>query len=650
MGLASCVLVIACVICLSWVLQLQWNLPWSQLLIPTEQLPLEAMIVKSSVLSRMAIAVLVGGSLALATMLLQQVMLNPLASDSTLAVSAGAQTALLIATVFSPTLLLYGTSMITFIGALITLMLVLWLASACQQRPLLTIVLAGLVMSLYLGSVSGVITLFYSEETRGMMLWGSGSLIQDGWQDVYQLLWRIGGAMVIVLFLVKPLSIMGLSDDQAAALGISVRKVRLITLVVVAFLSANVVSTVGMMGFIGLAAVTVVRQLGVRTLLARLIMSFVMGALMLLLTDAILLLIEYYHGLALPTGSVTALIGSPLILWLMLKSSPQQSMHGGQKQTTSSGKSSVNFLYLLSMLAVTVLLLALFLGKSAEGWQLSFNPIFLELRYPRLLTAAATGVMLATTGVILQRLTQNPMASPELLGISSGTAMGAMAAVLIWNVTPDGMGFWLAGLLASLLTLGLIMLFNQRSGLQPEKILLTGVAVAALADAALRIWTAGGDLRVQQLLIWLSGSTYQASAKSAGVVMAISVLLFCLALPLSRWLGLLSVNNVIAQSNGVNVPFARLILVTLSAVLTALATLLIGPLSFIGLLAPHLASMLGARLPKQQLIYAAMIGVVVMVLADWLGRQLLFPYEIPAGLMATLLGGGYFLIILRKLK
>lgn len=647
-ALTSLILLVACAVASVWIVQLQWTLPWSQLLTATEQLPLNAMLVKSSTLSRMAMALLVGGGLALATMLLQQIMHNPLAADSTLAVSAGAQTALLIATVFFPTLLLHGVSVVAFIGAIITLLMVLWLASAQKHRPLLTIVLAGLVMSLYLGAVSGVITLFYSEETRGMMLWGSGSLIQDGWADVYQLLWRILPAVVIIAFLLKPLSIIGLSDTQAEALGISVRKVRLITLMIVAFLSANVVSMVGMMGFIGLAAVTVVRQLGVRTLPARLIMSFIIGALILLLTDNVLVLLEHYQAITLPTGAVTALIGTPLILWLMLQTKTQQVVDN--KESTSQPLKDLKLLYLLPILAMIVVLLALFLGKTAIGWQFSFNPIFLELRYPRILTAVATGVMLSTTGVILQRLTQNSMASPELLGISSGTAMGAMAAVLLWNVAPDGLGFWLAGVIASLLTLGLIMLFNQRSGLQPEKILLTGIAIAALADAASRIWVASGDLRIQQLLIWLSGSTYQATAKSSYIVLAISLLLFSVTLPLSRWLGLLSLNNVIARSVGVNVSLARLVLVTLSAVLTALATLLIGPLSFVGLLAPHLATLLGARLPKQQIIYAAVIGVIVMVGADWLGRQLLFPYEIPAGLMATLLGGSYFLIIIRKLK
>ncbi|MFC2540079.1 iron chelate uptake ABC transporter family permease subunit [Neisseria sicca] len=120
-------------------------------------------------------------------------------------------------------------------------------------------------------------------------------------------------------------------------------------------------------------------------------------------------------------------------------------------------------------------------------------------------------------------------------------------------------------------------------------------------------------------------------------------------LPLQRWLGLLSLNVDVAQSTGVNVSLARMVLIASSAALTAAATLLIGPLSFVGLLAPHLARMLGARLPGQQLAAAALIGASVMMTADWLGRQVMFPYEVPAGMMATLIGGAYFMMMMRKL-
>lgn len=631
----------------SWILKLQWHLPWPQLFAPAASLPLEALIVQNNTLPRMAMAVLAGGSLAAGTMLMQQVMRNPLASDSTLAVTGGAQTALVTATVFFPSLLLYGTPLIAFAGASLALSLVLWLSSKRGFQPL-TVILAGLVTSLYLGSVSGIITLFYTEETRGVMLWGSGTLVQDSWYDSLQLLWRVAATAAVVFFLIKPLEIMSLSDTQAAALGIPVKKVRFAALAAAAFLGANIVGMVGMLGFVGLAAATVVRQAGIRTLKMRLVMSFAFGALILLLTDNALVLLKHYHQIDLPTGSATAFVGAPLLLWLMISTPARAALQTGMDEGAAKFRVSP-LLRWLPLFCILALVLALFAGKSGSGWRFAADQDLIGLRYPRLLVAAAAGIMLSTAGVVLQRLTQNPMASPEILGISSGTAIGSMLAVLFFNVESGSSAFWIAGALSALLTLGLIMVFNSRNGLMPEKVLLTGIAVAALADSALRVWTASGDLRLQQILVWLSGSTYQATPFLSFVMSALAAVFLLLALPLGRWLSLLGLGSVVAQSAGIRVPAARLVLILISALLTACATLLVGPLSFVGLLAPHLARLLGARLPKQQLVSAALIGAAVMIAADWLGRQIAFPYEIPAGLMATLLGGGYFLLVMRKI-
>lgn len=645
-GALAFALALLCVLSAAWILKLEWTLPWAQLFADPDTLPLPALMVQNNTLPRMAMALLAGGSVAAATMLLQQLMRNPLASDSTLAVSSGAQTALVVATVFAPALLVYGTSAVAFSGAALALAAVLWLSTRRELLPL-TVILSGLVVSLYLGSLTGMVMLFFSEETRGVMQWGSGSLMQDSWHDVWRLLGRLAAAAVAIAFLIKPLAIMSLSDTQAESLGIPVKKIRLIALAVAAFLSASVVGYVGMMGFVGLAAATVVRQFGVRTLAARLAASFVFGGLILMLTDNGLMLLKHYYAADLPAGAVTALIGAPLLLWLMM-TAPSRPVFQTASDLPVARLHTSPLLRRLPLLAIAVLVLSLFVGRS-DGWTPTIDAQYFPFRYPRVLLAAATGSVLAVTGVILQRVTQNPMASPELLGVSSGTAFGAMAAVLLFDITSGSGWFWLAGVLSALASLGLLMWLNRKNGLAPEKILLTGMAVAALADAAIRVWTASGDFRVQQMLIWMSGSTYQASPASALTVSVLAAFTLLAVLPLQRWLGLLSLNTTVAQSVGVNVAAARRMLIVLSAALTALATLLIGPLSFVGLLAPHLANMLGARLPRQQLVSAALLGATVMMLADWLGRQIMFPYEVPAGLMATLLGGAYFMRMMRKI-
>ena len=622
-------LLLLCALTAWWILKLEWTLPWLRIFDRPDTLPLDALMVQNNTLPRMAMALLAGGSTAAATMLMQQLMRNPLASDGTLAVSSGAQTALVAATVFAPSFLSYGTSAVAFAGAAAALGAVLWLSSRRGLQPL-TVVLAGLVVSLYLGSLTGIVMLFFSEETRGVMQWGSGSLVQDSWRDTLGLLWRVAATALFTAFLIKPLTIMSLSDTQAESVGIPVKKIRLLSLAAAAFLGASVVGFVGMMGFAGLAAATLVRQTGVRTLPMRLICSFIIGALLLMLTDNSLMLLKHYRGIDLPAGAVTALIGAPLLLWLMMKT-PSRPSFQTASDTAPAALHTSRLLRLLPLIAIAAAVLALTVGRYDETLRLTIDPEYFVFRYPRVMLAAATGTMLALTGVMLQRLTQNPMAGPELLGISSGTAFGAMACVMLFGITSGSGWFWLVGVISALASLGLLMLFNRKNGLAPEKVLLTGMAIAALADAAIRIWTASGDYRVQQLLVWMSGSTYQATPESALTVSLLAAASLLLILPLQRWLGLLSLNADVAQSTGINVPLARMVLIASSAALTAAATLLIGPLSFVGLLAPHLARMLGARLPGQQLAAAALIGASVMMTADWL------------------IGGAYFMMMMRKL-
>jgi ABC-type Fe3+-siderophore transport system permease subunit len=149
----------------------------------------------------------------------------------------------------------------------------------------------------------------------------------------------------------------------------------------------------------------------------------------------------------------------------------------------------------------------------------------------------------------------------------------------------------------------------------------------------------------QRLL--LAGSTYQVSLSQSLWMLLLAVLLGGLCWAASRWLNLLGLGAEAAQGLGLNQAKARLGLLTLAALLTASATLLMGPLSFIGLMAPHMARLLGAHQVRQQLLLSSLLGAILLVLADWLGRNLLYPFQMPAGLLVTLVGGLYFLFGLR---
>ncbi len=293
------------------------------------------------------------------------------------------------------------------------------------------------------------------------------------------------------------------------------------------------------------------------------------------------------------------------------------------------------------MLAAAILL-ALLIGQGAGGWFATPDETILAWRWPRLLAAAASGVMLAIAGTLIQRVTANPMASPEVLGISGGSAIALMAAIFLLPA-PGNLTLVGAGTLGALASLAVLVLLNRRSGFVPERLLLSGVAITALFDAVRAIVLAGGDPRGQQVIAWLSGSTYYVDPVSAAVVTGLAVVLALATRPFARWLDILPLGAGMAAALGIRVARARLALLLLVALLTACATLVVGPLSFVGLLAPHMARLAGFSRARAHLLGAALIGALLMVLADWLGRQLLFPAEIPAGLVASLLGGAYFM-------
>ncbi|MFZ7235479.1 Fe(3+)-hydroxamate ABC transporter permease FhuB [Avibacterium gallinarum] len=611
-----------------------------------EQSETSQLLIFNFTLPRVLMAIWAGASLGVASLLLQQIMNNSLASDSTLAVSGGAQFALFLATLFLPNLLQFGTTPIAFIGALFALGLVLLLAWRQMLSPLL-IVLAGLVVSFYLGAFSSLLMLFYPEESRGLLVWGSGSLVQESWYDSLTLLPLLAPAIVGIVLLSPALQILQLQESNAQSLGVNVKRIRLLGVLLAAYLVAIIVSRVGMIAFIGLAATTLARQYPDYRFKILLWRSAYFASILLLIADLCLQLIEQWQGISLPTGSITALFGTPLLLWLVFKHRQQ---YGRVQESQSAWKNSdkkSTALYLPLFLAAA-LGCSLFLAQGVNGWQVYLDQGLFNLRFPRLAYALCAGIMLALAGTILQRLSRNPMASPELLGITSGVSFGVLLAIFVAGASVLSQ-YVLWGALGALLILGLIWLINRRNGLQPDQVLLTGISISALFDAVQRILIASGDPRAWQLLSWGSGSTYYANNEVAIPMLIIVAALFALSFIFIRWLDLLSLNSVVAQSLGVNLVQSRSILFLFAILLTLLATLIVGSLSFIGLLAPHLAYSLGFRQSKTQLLAAGILGGTVMIMADWLGRQLLFPYEIPAGLVATLLGGTYFLWLMRKM-
>lgn len=595
---------------------------------------------------RLSISLLAGAGLGLAGVLMQQVLRNPLASPTTLGVANGANLALIAATLFTPALMTTGPEWVALGGGALAMGLVFALAWRRALAPIV-VVLAGLVVNLYAGALAMTLLLFNQEALKGILIWGAGSLTQSGWSDVAYLWPRMAIGAALAWLLLRGLTVLDLDESNARSLGAPLKKLRFAALGLAVFLTGCVVSVVGIISFIGLAAPNIARMAGARRLGARMFWSVILGALLLTVTD---LAIQHLAGdmsALIPTGAMTAALGAPLLLWLIprLKLRDAQPAHSFAPRHTAPGRLRAR----LALALLGAIALSLLVGQTAQGWGWSVNWNILEWRLPRLLAAAGSGVLLAIAGTVIQRAAGNPMASPELLGISGGSAIALMAAIFLVSA-PSNVTLIAAGTLGALASLGVLALLNRRSGYAPERLLLTGVAITALFDAVRSIVLSGGDPRGQQVIAWLSGSTYYVDLTSGAVIAILALVVAVASRPLARWLDILPLGPATASAVGIGLNRSRLLLLLLVALLTACATLVVGPLSFVGLLAPHLARLLGFARARDHMLGAALIGALLMGLADWLGRQILFPQEIPAGLVATLIGGSYFMWSMRRTR
>ena len=630
-------------------LALVWHWPWADLWRDPDTLPLAQAAVQMAVLPEIAAAFLAGGLLALTSTALQQVVHNPLASDSTLAVAGGAQLALMLVTLFFPAAGLFGSFWVAFAGAVAAMLLVLVVAGAGGANAL-ELILAGLLANMVFAAIAAVISQFYSDLLLGIMVWGAGSLLQDGWATVTALLWTSLAAALALALLYRPLTLLALDDEQARRLGAPVGLLRLLVLLLAAGVTAQVVSRLGVISFAGLAGASVAHLLRVRAMGARFALSFLAGGLLLLVVDSLLNIAGHFLGTLLPAGALCGVLGAPFLIFLVLRQ--RKSAQGFAREAPPSAPSPrlASWCTPLLGLAALLLLIVLLQGFSAgaDGWGWHWQgELILDHRLPRSLSAMAVGVMLACAGVLLQTLTRNPMASPEVLGISSGVALAVIAAFLAFPALGSG-GLLLAGAGGALMVAVLVLWLARR--LQPAWLLVTGVAIAALMQGVMTVVQLSGNPQLQGVLSWLAGSTWYARPHTAPLLVLLALVLLAAALLCGKALQLLALGETVAGSLGLAVRRSRSLLLVLVALMSAVATLAVGPLSFIGLMTPHLARRSGAVSPEKQLPIAALYGAALMLVADWLGRYLIFPYELGAGVIASLLGGGFFLLLLRQAR
>ncbi|WP_288448991.1 iron ABC transporter permease [uncultured Pseudomonas sp.] len=315
-------------------------------------------------------------------------------------------------------------------------------------------------------------------------------------------------------------------------------------------------------------------------------------------------------------------------------------------------------LVVAALVALAALLLCLCLGKvwltptqvfaalvERQGGGLGF--IVTQLRLPRALLAALVGSALAVSGLLLQGQVRNPLASPDLLGITSGASAGAVfyLAVLAGSLGPHGLP--LAAMLGAGLAALLVYGLAWNHGASPLRLVLVGVGVSAMLAAATTFLLVFSPLTTTlSAYVWLTGSVYGASWPE---VRALGLWWLVLLLPLAalaRHAVLAQLDDDLARGLGVRLQRQRAALLALAVALAGVAIAWGGAIAFVGLIAPHIARRLLPAGFAAQALMAALAGALLVMLADLLGRTLFLPLDLPAGIFVAALGAPFFLYLL----
>ncbi|MEU9447616.1 iron ABC transporter permease [Streptomyces sp. NPDC048277] len=319
-------------------------------------------------------------------------------------------------------------------------------------------------------------------------------------------------------------------------------------------------------------------------------------------------------------------------------------------------RSALVALALLALLA-TAMLASACLGQSyispvgvwrtLRGDPTPYGLVVNTLRVPRIVLGALVGTALGVGGALVQTVTRNPLASPDVIGVGHGAAAATVLALATGAVAAPGAmpAVTVAGGLAAA---ALVYALAWRHGMQPARFVLTGVGIGVALSAVVQLYLTDSELdAAEQVKLWLTGSLNGRGWEQAGPLAVVLVL----TLPGLVWAGRaarpLGLDPDTAAGLGVNVGRTRLGLTVLGVVLAATATGAAGPIGFVALTAPQLARRL-TRTPQLPLVCSALTGALVLVAADLVARTLVPPLEIPVGALTSLVGGPYLLRLLGR--
>ncbi|MGW9302941.1 iron ABC transporter permease [Streptomyces cyaneofuscatus] len=623
-------------------------------------------IVAGSRLPRLLAGVAVGFALGAAGALLQSVTRNALASPDTLAVTAGAYFTLSAVAAFGLSVPLWASGAVAFAGGLLAAALVLALTGRTAGTSGTRLVLAGSATAMALDAATAMLLILFDRNTTGLFAWGSGSLAQLNIDASMRAIPLVAVVLCVALALSRKLDVLGLGEDTASSLGVPIRATRTVAVLCAVLLTSTAVTLAGPIAFVGLGAPVLARLVAVRVRAlhrhALLIPGAgLLGALLVLLADASLRAVLGAEGAAsVPTGIPTALLGAVVIVVLALRLRDAGQVRQ-PPQARAATRSRRSFLLVVAG-AVVLLAGAVLVGILAGSLWLRTGDLVLWVqgtapdligralddRMPRVAAAVLAGAALGLAGSAVQSAVRNPLAEPGVLGITAGAGLGAVAVVT--SDLPGGRPVLIAAAVATgLATFALIALLAWRGGFLPDRFVLIGIGCGyGLSAVSTFLLLRADPWNTPRILTWLSGTTYGRSLPDVVPVAVALLVALPLLLSMRRQLDLLAVDEDTPRILGVSPARTRFASLTIAAVLAALGVIAIGVVGFVGLVAPHLArSLVGAR-HGRAIPVAMLIGGVLVCVADTLGRTLIAPAQIPAGLMVALVGAPYFVWLLRR--
>lgn len=271
-----------------------------------------------------------------------------------------------------------------------------------------------------------------------------------------------------------------------------------------------------------------------------------------------------------------------------------------------------------------------------------------DLRFPRIFIAMFGGAATAVSGVLLQAVMKNPLADPGIIGVSSGASL---AAVLITAFLPSAFFFtpfiaFLGGMVAFLLVYSL----SWKGGLSPLRIILVGVAVNAMFTGLMSAFNSGTGSSYSGAASIVNANITQKTWDDFGTLVVYVVVGIIASFFVCGRCNLLALEDKTARSLGVNVTRSRIVISVIAVLLASISTAVIGPISFLGLIVPHIARLLVGSDHKVLVPYSVLLGAFTLLLADTIGRTIAAPYEISAAVIMSVVGGPFFIILLRRSK